>query len=684
MLEPAAELTRRQFLHAGLIASTAFSTSLYAAGSDAIKVGVIGCGGRGTGAANQCANADPAVEITALGDAFTDQLQRCRGTLQNALKSRFQAPDDRCFVGLDAYRRVIDSGVDVVLLAAPTGFRPIHLELAIEGGKHVFAEKSGAVDGPGVRKLLEVATTAKRKSLSIVCGTNRRYQSSYLETIQRVHDGAIGDLKEARCSWLNSSMWEKDRQPTWSDTEYQIRSWFYYTWLSGDWPTEMLVHNLDAMNWVIQNHPIKVSGIGERRKYNAPKYGNILDHFVLTYTYPDDLIVHAECGLAGPGQSSSVSETVVGTKGTCDLSGKIDADGNSWRYSQPRNDPYIEEHRILIQSIRSGKAFNNLTDLAHSSLSGIMGRMAAYTGDEVTWDQALNSSEVLMPRNLTMGPLAVAAVPNPKSKNSVKPRVTTGEKYALLVGVRNYDKNELKNLKYSEPDITEMAQVLLKSGYRPENVVLMTQTTGAEDDRFLPRAAEIRRELRLLLKGLSENDSVIIGFAGHGVQFKNETEVYFCPAGTRLADRETLVSLTEVYAELEKCPAHFKLLISDACRNDPLTSNARSLDMVKLESLTRPQKKTPPGGVAALFSCSSGELAFEHEQLKHGVFYHFLIKGLQGDADTDGDGIVTLPELEGYLKKRVFDFVRSEYGKEQTPDFVGRTKGLVPLVELKK
>lgn len=677
-------LTRRQFLQAGVISGAAFSSSVFAAGSDAIKVGLIGCGARGTSAALQCAKADPAVQITALGDTFTDQIQKCRTMLQKDPGEKFTATDDRCFIGLDAYRRVIDSGVDLALLAAPTGFRPAHVELAVQAGKHVFAEKSGAVDGPGVRKLLEISDLAKQKSLSVVCGMTRRFEASYQETIRRIQAGAIGDLRHGRCSFVSNGYWEKDRQPEWSDTEYQIRSWFYYAWLSGDWTTELLIHNLDVMNWTLGSHPIKVSGIGQRRKYSEAKHGNILDHFILTYTYPNNVTVEGECGVAISGQRADATATLVGTKGTCDLSGKIEAEGNPWSYSGPRGNPYQDEHRILIESIRNGRPVNNLKDLAESSLTGIMGRMAAYTGEEVTWDQALNSREELMPRNLTWGPLAVAPVPNPKAKKTVEPKTAGGEKYALLVGVRNYDKNELKNLKYSEPDITEMSRVLLQSGYRAENVVLMTQTTGAENDRFLPRADHIRRELRLLLKGLSEEDSVVIGFAGHGVQFKDEAEVYFCPAGTKLADRNSLVSLTEVYAELEKCPARFKLLVSDACRNDPLTANARSLDTVKLESLTRPQKKTPPGGVAALFSCSSGEQAFEHEDLKHGVFYHFLIKGLQGDADTDRDGIVTLPEMESYLKKRVFDFVRSEYGREQTPDFVGRTKGLVPLVELKK
>ena len=686
MQTPPFEMNRRQFLH-GVLGTAAFSTTVHAAGSDEIRVGLIGCGGRGTGAAENCIKADPAVRITALGDTFLDQvdasLKRLKGNAD--IQSKIEAPDYRCFAGLDAYKRVIDSGVDLVILATPPGFRPLHVTAAIEAGKHVFAEKSGAVDSTGVRTLLAAYRVANLTRLSVVAGLQRRYQPSYAETVRRIQAGAIGELRTGACYWMTNGVWEpKDRQPSWSDFEYQIRNWFYYSWLSGDTINEQHIHNLDAMNWALNSHPSKAVGLGERRKYSDPKYGNSRDHFVVTYSYPQNITVHSECGIRAEGEKTSVTETLTGAMGSCELVGKIVAsNAEPWKYSGGNSDPYKVEFDVLLQSIRSGKPRNDLKILAESALTAIMGRMAADTGEEVTWEQALNSSEDLMPRNLAMGPLAVAAIPSPKGKPT--PRTTgTGEKYALLVGVRNYDKNELQNLKYSEPDISGLSATLLKLGYRRENVVLMTQTRGAEDDRFLPRADNIQRELRLLLKGLSENDSVIIGFAGHGIQYRNETEAYFCPAGTKLAEKSTLVSLGDVYAELDKCPAKFKLLISDACRNDPRTSNARSSSNVDLDSVTRPQKRIPPGGIAALFSCSAGEQAFEHDDLKHGVFYHFVIKGLEGDADSDGDGVVSLPELENYVKKRVFDYVRAEYGREQMPDFVGRVKGLVPLAELKK
>ncbi|HTK78509.1 MAG TPA: caspase family protein, partial [Gemmataceae bacterium] len=256
-----------------------------------------------------------------------------------------------------------------------------------------------------------------------------------------------------------------------------------------------------------------------------------------------------------------------------------------------------------------------------------------------------------------------------------------GEKYALLVGVRQYGENELRPLPFAEADVVQLAQVLRDSGYRPENVVLLTQAHGAENHRFLPLAANIRKELRLLLKNRARADSVIVAFAGHGVEFRGSDDHFFCPMDAALSDKQTLVSLGEVYKELEHCQAGFRLLLADACRNDPVVDRSRRAT-ADLNSVTRPQTAQPPGGVAALFSCSAGELAFEHDELKHGVFFHYLIKGLQGEADLDGDHSVSLTELDLYIKKRVPDFVRGKFGKEQNPNLIGNTRGLVPVVSL--
>lgn len=256
-----------------------------------------------------------------------------------------------------------------------------------------------------------------------------------------------------------------------------------------------------------------------------------------------------------------------------------------------------------------------------------------------------------------------------------------GEKYALLIGVRQYGENELRPLPFAEADVVQLSQVLRDSGYRPENVVLLTQARGAENHRFLPLSANIRKELRLLLKNRTRADSVIVAFAGHGVEFRDSSDHFFCPMDAVLTDKQTLASLNEVYKELEQCQAGFRLLLADACRNDPVADRSRRV-IAELTSVSRPQTTQPPGGVAALFSCSAGELAFEHDELKHGVFFHYLIKGLQGEADLDGDHSVSLSELDLYIKKRVPDFVRGKYGKEQNPNLIGNTRGLVPVVSL--
>ena len=249
-----------------------------------------------------------------------------------------------------------------------------------------------------------------------------------------------------------------------------------------------------------------------------------------------------------------------------------------------------------------------------------------------------------------------------------EPKRPRGEKYALLVGVRTYDPNELRSLPYSEDDVTALAAVLRGNGYKLDNVVLMTQTAGAENPRFLPLADRIRKELALLIGDCTEDDSVLVAFAGHGVQFRSDLESYFCPADAKLDDKSTLIALGAIYKALEKCPAGLKLLMVDACRNDPRSDNSRARSTVQLESVTRPQKTPPPGGVIAFFSCSEGERAFEHADLKHGVFFHYVIEGLNGNATGEGSEGVTMPELELYVKKQVHDFVRAKYGSRQMPE----------------
>src|SRR5215470_17214659 len=257
-----------------------------------------------------------------------------------------------------------------------------------------------------------------------------------------------------------------------------------------------------------------------------------------------------------------------------------------------------------------------------------------------------------------------------------------GDQFALLVGVRKYHPNELRDLPYAEADVEGLARTLRGVGYLPENVVLMTQSAAARDLRFAPEAAKIRGELRLLLQNRTKEDSVLIAFAGHGVQFQDDAEAYFCPADARLAERSTLVSLAEVYRELERCPAGVKVLLVDACRNDPLADQSRARSTVRLESFTRPSVAEPPAGVVALFSCSRGERAFEHDELKHGVFFHYVIEGLQGLAAPEGEREVTVGDLESYVQRAVDRFVRSRFGASQKPERRGQVSGAVALARV--
>src|SRR2546423_790962 len=264
-------LSRRDLLKttATISAAAAFaslgSNFAFAQGSDKIRVGLIGCGGRGTGAAGDCINSNDNVQLVAMGDLFQDHLDDARVKLKDALKENFAVTDDRCFVGFDAYQKVIASDVDLVILATPPGFRPTHIAAAVDAGKHVFAEKPVATDPAGVRKVLAAAEKIKAKELAFVCGTQRRHDVGYNATIKRIHDGAIGELVGGQCYWNQGFLWMKPRQPEWSDMEWQIRNWLYFTWLSGDHIVEQHVHNMDVMNWCFGDHPVSAYGMGGRQ-----------------------------------------------------------------------------------------------------------------------------------------------------------------------------------------------------------------------------------------------------------------------------------------------------------------------------------------------------------------------------------------------------------------------------------
>ena len=417
--------TRREFLQTTAVISGAaisgaamLATSgvrpLFAGGDDTIQVGVIGCGGRGTGAAANCLDAAPGIRITALGDLFEDRLSQSYFHLnaKGGESKQVDVPEERRFTGFDAYQKVIASDVDLVILATPPGFRPMHLAAAIEAGKHVFMEKPVAVDPAGVRSVIESAKRAKAKGLGIVAGTQRRHQASYLEVMKRIHDGAIGKIVAGECSWNQGGLWVHQRQPAYSDMEWQIRNWLYFTWLSGDHIVEQHVHNLDVINWALGSPPVKALGMGGRQVRTQPEYGNIFDHFAVEYEYPGGVRISSHCRQIA-GTATGVGERLVGTRGIADPSGRIEGESPyRFRNTDPV-DPYVQEHTDLIESIRAGEPLNEGQQIAESTLTAIMGRMAAYTGKAVEWDFALNSSLDLLPREWAFAahPVDPVAIP---------------------------------------------------------------------------------------------------------------------------------------------------------------------------------------------------------------------------------------------------------------------------------
>jgi len=411
--------TRRDFLKTATTAAiaTAVSDRPFAAvaprpGSDAIRIGLIGCGGRGSGAVDDAISSSPGVSLVAMGDLFPDRLNEARTRLKDKFGAAIDVTDDRTFTGFDAYRKVLASDVNYVILATPPGFRPGHLAAAVAAGKHVFTEKPVAVDGPGIRAVLEVYEQAKAKGLGIAAGTQRRHQTGYVETMKRIHDGSIGRIVSARCYWNQGFLWKKDREPSWTDAEWQIRNWLYFTWLSGDHIVEQHVHNIDVVNWAMQAHPVRALALGGRQVRTGADFGHIFDHFAVDYEYADGTPLMSMCRQIG-GCDNSVTESLAGEKGSCQADKYAITGAKAWKFPDRDNRPYQQEHADFIASIRKGTPYNELKTVAESTLTAIMGRMSAYTGKAVTWEQALNSKESLMPAKLTFGPLPTPPVAMP-------------------------------------------------------------------------------------------------------------------------------------------------------------------------------------------------------------------------------------------------------------------------------
>jgi myo-inositol 2-dehydrogenase/D-chiro-inositol 1-dehydrogenase len=402
--------TRRDFLKTGataagsvLAATLPFSSGVHAAGSDVLRIGLIGCGSRGTGAATQALKADPNVRLVAMGDTFIDRLEQSLTALKQdpQVANKVDVKPDRHFVGFDAYQHVLASGVDVVLLCTPPHFRPAHLKAAVEAGKHIFAEKPVAVDAPGVRSVLASCELARKKNLSLVSGLCLRSDFGFRETVRRLHDGAVGDMLVLQANDLRGSNWAKPRQPDWTDMHWQMRNWYNFTWLSGDFNVEQHVHFLDVCAWVMKDaYPVRAVGMGGRQVRSGPEYGHIYDHFSVVYEYANGTKLFSNCRQQ-QGCAKDMSAQVVGTKGGAELSERrrglaIHTSGD-WYYTGQTNDMYQTEHDEMFAGIRSGKPIHNGDYMTKSTLLAIMGRMAAYTGQQITWEMALASKEDLSP-----------------------------------------------------------------------------------------------------------------------------------------------------------------------------------------------------------------------------------------------------------------------------------------------
>ena len=388
-----------------LVSVLANPPAVHAAGSDMLKVGLIGCGGRGSSAALNAMHADENVQLTVLCDLFPDFLQHCKENLSRTLGKQFAVKDDHCFTGFDGYKEVMKSDVDVVLLCTTPAFRPVHLKAALEAGKHVFCEKPVAVDAPGVRSCLQSTALASAKNLNLVSGLCWRYDYGVKATMEKILGGDIGDIVTIQENYLAGPLWYRDPKPEWTEMENQCRNWYYYTWLSGDHNVEQHIHSLDKAMWLNRDvPPVSCFGMGGRQQRTEKQWGNIYDHHAVCYEWASGVKCFAytrqmkDC-------STDVEDYVLGTKGSARvLKHEITSGTETWKYRGDKPSMYDVEHVELFKAIRSGKPINNGIYMSYSTLLAIMGRMACYTGQKVTWEMAMNSQEALVPEKLEWGP----------------------------------------------------------------------------------------------------------------------------------------------------------------------------------------------------------------------------------------------------------------------------------------
>ncbi len=408
---------KRSALIAGGISAANLTVSrmAHAGSDDVIRYGLIGCGGRGMGAAEDALGADPNNKLVALADLFPDQVAGAQAHFARRDATRATVAQDHCFSGFDGYKQLIDSpDVDVVLMATPPHFRPAHYEYAVNAGKHCFVEKPVAVDAPGIRRVMAANKIAQEKKLTVVSGLCWRYDLGVRETMKRVQDGAIGEVIAVQENYNAGFLWHKARKPEWSDMEYQVRNWLYYTWLSGDHNVEQHVHSLDKASWIMGDKPpVRATGLGGRQVRTQAEFGNVFDHHAVVYEYENGARVFAYCRQQD-GTSMDTEDYFLGTKGRCEvLKHEIKGEGGKWRYRGPKPNMYANEHKEMFAALRKGEQIYNGDYMVTSSMLAIMGRMCTYTGRTLTWDEAINSKEDLSPAKYEFGPLEVAAVAKP-------------------------------------------------------------------------------------------------------------------------------------------------------------------------------------------------------------------------------------------------------------------------------
>ncbi|HEX4794200.1 MAG TPA: Gfo/Idh/MocA family oxidoreductase [Humisphaera sp.] len=427
--------TRRDFVKttaaAALTAAAAnavITRTAHAAGDDTIKIGLVGCGGRGSGACTQAMSTKGAIKLIAIGDAFEDNAKTALDAFKRSHPDRVDVKDDHIFVGFDAYKQVIDSGVDLVILATPPGFRPIHFEYAVQKGKHVFMEKPVSTDAPGIRRVLAAAEEAKKKNLKVAVGLQRHHQARYIETIKRIWDGEIGDVRALRVYWNGTTPWVRTRahylqsNPKLTEMEYQMRNWYFFVWLCGDHINEQHIHNLDVANWIMKGPPVKAQGQGGRQVRTGLDNGEIYDHHFVEFTYADGTTCQSQCRHMDPPVWGQVAEYVHGTKAWSNVGGATfngyGTDSKQlWSYTMPGStaaapaggarrggrgvrepDPYQVEHDDFFAAVRADKPYSEAEYGATSTMTALLGRMCTYSGQEIKFKDALNSNVSVMPK----------------------------------------------------------------------------------------------------------------------------------------------------------------------------------------------------------------------------------------------------------------------------------------------